>query len=94
MKVVRISLILLLAGLSSVWAVEPPATITATHLADLPSLAWKGGQFIQADKEGHIFLLREEALEVYQLSGENQLTPRGRLLEKDPSEHPPFFRPR
>lgn len=92
MKLIPICLALLMTGICSLGAAEAPRPITATPLADLPSRSWSGYQFLQADKEGRIFLLSEESLEVYQLSGDHRLTPRGRLLEDDgASKRPPFF---
>src|SRR6478609_4572171 len=92
MTFAQICLTVLLIGLPPLEAAEAPGSITATRLADLPSRDWSGDQFLQADKEGRIFLLREETLEVYQLSGDHRLASRGRLLERDgASKHPPFF---
>lgn len=71
----------------------PPSysTIVASPLPDLPSKEWPERQFIQADKEGRVFLLREDTLELYQLSGAGKLVPKGRILEDESSAERPLI---
>ncbi len=56
------------------------ARVQAIALPDNPATAWPGIQFVQADKQGRVFLLRGDTLELFALSPGSKLVPRG-LLE-------------
>lgn len=66
--------------------------IAAVALADVPSLQWEQRQTVQADKEGRVFLLRDEVFELYQISAGGALIPKGRLLRDSaaPLKTPPI----
>jgi hypothetical protein len=88
MKPVGFLLAGLLGGAVPLIAEEAPpsySTIVASMLPDLPSREWPERQFVQADKEGRVFVLREDTLDLYQLSGAGKLVPKGRILEDDSS---------
>jgi hypothetical protein len=66
-------------------AVPKYAEIPASPLTELPSKTWPGRQLLQADQQGRVFLLRDDTLDLYQLSATHQLVPKGRLVKEDDS---------
>ncbi len=84
----------LLGGAVAILAEESPpqySAVVASALPDLPSKEWPGRQFVQADQEGRVFLLREDTLALFQLSGAGKLVPKGRVLEGDSSAKRPLI---
>lgn len=57
----------------------PLAIVPAVPLKESPSLAWVERQFVQADKQGRVFLLKGGTLELFALRPGGQLEPKGRL---------------
>lgn len=60
-------------------AARAPAVIQPEPLADSPSWTWAGPQFVQADKQGRVFLLKGDGLEIFKISGAGKVTANGRL---------------
>src|SRR5262245_27095408 len=94
MKPASLLLAGLLGGAVALIAEETPpgySAVVASALPDLPSREWPERQFVQADKEGRVFVLREDTLELYQLSGAGKLVPKGRILEDESSTERPLI---
>lgn len=81
-------LTLLLLWACSLAAEQAPEAqkLTAIRLTELPTASWTDRQFIQADQEGRVFLLRESTREVYQVSSSGYLVPQGRLGKEENAE--------
>lgn len=59
--------------------VEGFAPVRAEAVADNPATAWPGIQFVRADKQGRVTLLRGETLDLFALTSAGKLVSRGRL---------------
>ncbi len=56
------------------------SALAVASLPDLPSRSWGSDQqVLQADKDGRVFVLRRNTLEVYQLTSSSKLVAKGRL---------------
>ncbi len=55
------------------------AQVHAQALADNPATAWPEIQFVQADKQGRVYLLRGDTLDLYALTPGGRLVSRGKL---------------
>jgi hypothetical protein len=61
-------------------AAEEPTRVTPEPLpAGETSITWSAPQFLQADKEGRVFVLRSDTLEVFQIAAGDKLVSRGPL---------------
>ncbi|HSG41275.1 MAG TPA: hypothetical protein VLE27_16665, partial [Thermoanaerobaculia bacterium] len=63
----------------------------AAHPVGLPAREWGTSQILQADKQGRVFLLRTDTLNVFQISHSGELVPKGGLLREGESlKRPPL----
>lgn len=80
-------LVLCLFWAPALLGLEEPAqysSLEAVPLSDPAPKAWGAGhQFLQADKDGRIFLLRKDTLDLYELSVGGQWIPKGRLVKDE-----------
>lgn len=92
-KSVVVGLVLLVLPLTSpaAKAEEPGYSKITAHPVALPSRGWPASQVLQADKQGRVFLLRTDTLDVFQISRDGELAPKGSLLrEGEPLKRPPL----
>jgi hypothetical protein len=80
-------LVLCLFWAPALRGLEEPAqysSLEAVPLSDPAPRAWGAGhQLLQADKDGRIFLLRKDTLDLYELSVGGQWIPKGRLVKDE-----------
>jgi hypothetical protein len=87
LRVLASLFVLCLSGVPALLGLGEPAqysSLEAVPLADPAPKAWGAGhQFLQADKDGRIFLLRKDTLDLYGLSVGGRWIPKGRLVKDE-----------